>query len=138
VRHTDSALAVAHCPFLEWWLRRLGRSVGDRLLMLDYSTYALISPEGCAAILWKNSERKELAAEALNLTAPRLADLGFVDEVLPEPLGGAHRDPAEIADTLRGALVRHLAELSSLDTKVLVEQRQSRIASYGVYNTQSP
>jgi acetyl-CoA carboxylase carboxyl transferase subunit alpha len=116
----------------------LAIGVCDRLLMLHYSTYALISPEGCAAILWKNSEKKELAAEALNLTAPRLADLGFVDEVLPEPLGGAHRDPAEIADTLRGALARHLAELSSLDTKVLVEQRQARIASYGVYNTQSP
>ena len=113
----------------------LAIGVCDRLLMLHYSTYAPISPEGCAAILWKNSEKKELAAEALNLTATRLADLGFVDEVLPEPLGGAHRDPAQMAATLRGALVRHLADLSSLDTNVLVDQRQARIRSYGVYTT---
>jgi acetyl-CoA carboxylase carboxyl transferase subunit alpha len=113
----------------------LAIGVCDRLLMLHYSIYSPISPEGCAAILWKDSEKKELAAEALSLTAARLADLGFVDEVLPEPLGGAHRDPAAMADALRGALVRHLAELSSLGTQVLVDQRQARIRSYGVFNT---
>src|ERR1700677_2803926 len=83
----------------------LAIGVCDRLLMLEFSTYSVISPEGCASILWKSADKKELAAEALNLTADRLNALGLVDEVLPEPLGGAHRDAAAISATLRNAIV---------------------------------
>src|SRR6202453_205389 len=83
----------------------LAIGVCDRLLMLQFSTYSVISPEGCASILWKSADKKELAAEALNLTADRLNALGLVDEVLPEPLGGAHRDAAAISATLRNAIV---------------------------------
>jgi acetyl-CoA carboxylase carboxyl transferase subunit alpha len=111
----------------------LAIGVCDRLLMLQFSTYSVISPEGCASILWKSADKKEVAAEALNLTAQRLDGLGLVDEVLPEPLGGAHRDPAAIAVVLREALVRHLAGLLQLPTATLLEQRLARIASFGVY-----
>src|ERR1700691_1396440 len=92
----------------------LAIGVCDRLLMLQFSTYSVISPEGCASILWKSADKKEIAADALNLTAARLRDLGLVDEVLPEPLGGAHRDPAAMSATLRQALIRHLRELTSM------------------------
>ena len=84
----------------------LAIGVCDRLLMLQYSTYSVISPEGCASILWKSADKKEVAAEALDLTAERLRELGLVDEVLPEPLGGAHRDPAPMSDGLREARAR--------------------------------
>ena len=92
----------------------LGIGVCDRLLMLQYSTYSVISPEGCASILWKSQDKKEVAAEALNLTADRLLKLGLVDEVIEEPLGGAHRDPAAVAASLKAALVRYLDELDAI------------------------
>jgi acetyl-CoA carboxylase carboxyl transferase subunit alpha len=111
----------------------LAIGVCDRLLMLQFSTYSVISPEGCASILWKSADKKEVAAEALNLTAQRLDGLGLVDEVLAEPLGGAHRDAAATAAVLREALVRHLAGLLQLPTATLLEQRLARIASFGVY-----
>ena len=111
----------------------LAIGVCDRLLMLQFSTYSVISPEGCASILWKSADKKEVAAEALNLTAERLDGLGLIDEVLAEPLGGAHRDPAAIAAVLREALIRHLAGLLQLSTATLLEQRLARIASFGVY-----
>ena len=115
----------------------LAIGVCDRLLMLQFGTYSVISPEGCASILWKNTDKKEVAAEALNLTADRLLGLGLVDEVLPEPLGGAHRDPVGMSDTLREALVRHLQQLRERDLPTLLEQRGARIAAFGVYTETS-
>jgi acetyl-CoA carboxylase carboxyl transferase subunit alpha len=115
----------------------LAIGVCDRLLMLQFSTYSVISPEGCASILWKSADKKEVAAEALNLTAERLDGLGLVDEVLSEPLGGAHRDPAAMAGALQEALVRHLGQLMALPTAALLERRYQRIASFGVY-TETP
>src|SRR5438105_8997475 len=85
--------------------------VCDRLLMLQYSVYSVISPEGCASILWKSADKKELAAEAMGLTAERLAKQDLVDEVLKEPLGGAHRDPVTMAETLKAGIQRHLSDL---------------------------
>jgi acetyl-CoA carboxylase carboxyl transferase subunit alpha len=111
----------------------LAIGVCDRLLMLQFSTYSVISPEGCASILWKSAEKKDVAAEALNLTADRLLDLGLVDEVLSEPLGGAHRDPTAMSNQLRDALLRHLQQLQALDRQALLEQRLARIAAFGVY-----
>ncbi|MFT3905491.1 MAG: acetyl-CoA carboxylase carboxyltransferase subunit alpha [Steroidobacteraceae bacterium] len=111
----------------------LAIGVCDRLLMLQYSTYSVISPEGCASILWKSADKKEVAAEAMNLTADRLNDLGLVDEVLPEPLGGAHREPATMANVLREALLRHLGNLEKLSADQLLSQREARIAAFGQY-----
>ncbi|HTT01892.1 MAG TPA: acetyl-CoA carboxylase carboxyltransferase subunit alpha [Steroidobacteraceae bacterium] len=112
----------------------LAIGVCDRLLMLQYSTYSVISPEGCASILWKSAEKKEAAAEALGLTAQRLHQLGLVDEVLEEPLGGAHRDPAEMSANLKTALIRHLSDLDALSVDVLRAERSAKIASFGVYS----
>jgi len=116
----------------------LAIGVCDRLLMLQYSTYSVISPEGCASILWKSADKKEVAADALNLTAERLSDLKLVDEVLKEPLGGAHRDPAAMATRLREVLQRTLVELEALPTEVLLEQRDARLAAFGVYSESTP
>jgi acetyl-CoA carboxylase carboxyl transferase subunit alpha len=115
----------------------LAIGVCDRLLMLQYSTYSVISPEGCASILWKSADKKETAAEAMNLTADRLNSLGLVDEVLAEPLGGAHRDPAAICATLREALLRHLDKLEALPPERLLQQRSERIGGFGVYSEKS-
>jgi len=112
----------------------LAIGVCDRLLMLQYSTYAVISPEGCASILWKSADKKETAAEAMGLTADRLAKLGLVDEVLREPLGGAHRDIESTAATLRDALVRHLDQLCAIPPDQLREQRNAKIAGFGVWS----
>jgi acetyl-CoA carboxylase carboxyl transferase subunit alpha len=111
----------------------LAIGVCDRLVMLQFSTYSVISPEGCASILWKSADKKDVAAEALNLTADRLLDLGLVDEVLPEPLGGAHRDASAMSALLRDALTRHLQQLQTQDSQALLEQRLARIAAFGVY-----
>ena len=116
----------------------LAIGVCDRLLMLQFSTYSVISPEGCASILWKSADKKEVAADALNLTAPRLRDLGLVDEVLPEPLGGAHRDAALMSDGLRAGVLAHLRALQGLSIDALLEQRARRIASFGVYLETEP
>ncbi|HXY97623.1 MAG TPA: acetyl-CoA carboxylase carboxyltransferase subunit alpha [Steroidobacteraceae bacterium] len=112
----------------------LAIGVCDRLLMLQYSTYSVISPEGCASILWKSQEKKEVAAESLNLTADRLQKLGLVDEVIEEPLGGAHRDPATTAARLKAALIRHLDELDALPRDQLRAARAAKIASFGVFS----
>jgi len=111
----------------------LAIGVCDRLLMLQYSVYSVISPEGCASILWKSADRRELAAEAMGITAQRLSRLDLVDEVIPEPLGGAHRDPQAMAESLREALVRRLAELTALPADVLLAERQRRLRGFGVY-----
>jgi acetyl-CoA carboxylase carboxyl transferase subunit alpha len=112
----------------------LAIGVCDRLLMLQYSTYSVISPEGCASILWKSQDKKEAAAEALNLTADRLGKLKLVDEVIEEPLGGAHRNPAETAARLKAAIIRHLDQLSALPRDELRTQRAARIASFGEFS----
>jgi acetyl-CoA carboxylase carboxyl transferase subunit alpha len=111
----------------------LAIGVCDRLLMLQYSVYSVISPEGCASILWKSADKKEAAAEAMGITAERLAALKLVDEVLAEPLGGAHRDPEAMAQTLRTALLRNLGTLGGLPAAALVASRQQRLAAFGVF-----
>jgi acetyl-CoA carboxylase carboxyl transferase subunit alpha len=116
----------------------LAIGVCDRLLMLQFSTYSVISPEGCASILWKSADKKEVAADALNLTAARLRDLELVDEVLPEPLGGAHRDATMMSNALRQGIIAHLGQLQTLSLDALVEQRARRIASFGVYLENQP
>ena len=111
----------------------LAIGVSDRLLMLQYSIYSVISPEGCASILWKSAEKAEEAAEAMRITAESLNGFGLVDEVLPEPLGAAHRDPSAAADVIHNALLKHLTELDQLDIDQLLEQRQQRLAGFGQY-----
>jgi acetyl-CoA carboxylase carboxyl transferase subunit alpha len=115
----------------------LAIGVCDRLMMLQYSTYSVISPEGCASILWKSADKKEVAAEALGLTADRLAQLGLIDEVLEEPLGGAHRDAATMSARVKDAIVRHLDELEKLSVEELRAQRSAKIASFGVFSEES-
>ncbi len=111
----------------------LAIGVCDRLLMLQYSVYSVISPEGCASILWKSAERREQAAEAMGITAESLSRLELVDEVIPEPLGGAHREPAAMAEALRGALTRHVTELAELPVDELVRRRHARLRGFGVF-----
>src|SRR5580700_2033147 len=112
----------------------LGIGVCDRLLMLQYSTYSVISPEGCASILWKSQDKKEVAAESLNLTADRLLKLGLVDEVIEEPLGGAHRDAATTAARLKEAVIHYLDELDVIPRDELRAARAAKIAGFGVYS----
>jgi len=95
----------------------------------------VISPEGCASILWKSADKKELAAEAMGITAERLQKLGLVDEVLREPLGGAHRDPQAMSDDLRAALLRHLREVEQWTEEQLLQRRYERLRAQGVYST---
>src|SRR5246127_4161774 len=112
----------------------LAIGVCDRLMILQYSTYSGISPEGCASILWKSQDKKEAAADALNLTAEKLNKLGLVDEVVEEPLGGAHRDAATTAARLKAAVVRHLDELEAVPRDQLRAARAEKIAGFGVYS----
>jgi len=112
----------------------LAIGVADRLLMLQYSIYSVISPEGCAGILWRSADKKDLAAEAMGVSAERIAKLGIVDEVIKEPLGGAHRDPQVMADAVKDALLRHLGELQALSQEQVVANRQQRLRGYGVYS----
>jgi len=109
----------------------LAIGVGDRLLMLEYAIYSVISPEGCASILWKSADKAEAAAEALGLTAERLAELDLVDEIIKEPLGGAHRDLESMSEALKTTLLKHLADLQAMPTDKLVELRNQRIRSMG-------
>jgi acetyl-CoA carboxylase carboxyl transferase subunit alpha len=111
----------------------LAIGVCDRLLMLQYSIYSVISPEGCASILWKSADKKELAAQAMGVTADRLRRLRLVDEIIREPLGGAHRDPQVTAESLKAALTRHLAEIDALPPGELLEKRRARIRHFGVF-----
>jgi len=111
----------------------LAIGVGDKLLMLQYSIYSVISPEGCASILWKSADRAEEAAEAMRITASQLNEFNLVDEVLEEPLGGAHRNPKEAAEVIRNALLKSLDELGSLSTEQLLAERQRRLSSFGQY-----
>jgi acetyl-CoA carboxylase carboxyl transferase subunit alpha len=111
----------------------LAIGVADKLLMLQYSIYSVISPEGCASILWKNAELAEKAAEAMQITAKSLKEYGLIDAVLQEPLGGAHRSLEEMADSIRSSMVKSLDELLAVDKNTLVSNRQARIADYGEY-----
>jgi acetyl-CoA carboxylase carboxyl transferase subunit alpha len=109
----------------------LAIAVGDVTLMLQYATYSVISPEGCASILWKSADMAPEAAETLGITANRLKTLGLVDKVVSEPLGGAHRDPQAAAQSLKKALAESLRQLREKKTKELVEERLERLMSYG-------
>ena len=111
----------------------LAIGVGDRTLMLEYGTYSVISPEGCASILWKSADKARDAAENLALTAKRLLEHSLIDRIVPEPLGGAHRDPASMAATLKKTLLEELALLDRVDTPDLLENRYRRLRSYGAY-----
>jgi acetyl-CoA carboxylase carboxyl transferase subunit alpha len=111
----------------------LGIGVTDRVLIFENSYYSVISPEGCAAILWKDSAAAPKAAEALKVSADHLEKLGVVDEVIPEPLGGAHNDPAQAASALKYVLQKHLNDLRALDTDKLLETRYERFRHMGVY-----
>jgi len=111
----------------------LALGVGDRTVMLEYSVYSTISPEGCASILWKDASKAKDAAEQLGLTAPRLKSLGLVDKVVREPTGGAHRNPVQMGKRLKAVLLNELEALDRLSTEQLLEQRYARLRSYGTY-----
>jgi len=111
----------------------LAIGVGDRLIMLEYSTYSVISPEGCASILWKSPDKTQMAAEAMGITSDRIREQGFLDEVVREPLGGGHRDFKVTAMNLKDALVRHMSELKRQPIDVLMERRYQRIMDFGVF-----
>jgi acetyl-CoA carboxylase carboxyl transferase subunit alpha len=109
----------------------LAIGVCDELHMLQYSTYSVISPEGCASILWKSAEKAPDAAQAMGITAERLKELGFVDSLIKEPLGGAHRHPIDTAARVKDALSASLERLQALDIDALLERRYERLMSYG-------
>ena len=113
----------------------LAIGVGDRVLMLQYATYSVISPEGCASILWKSAEKAPLAAEAMAVTSERLRELGLIDGIVPEPLGGAHRDPDAVARALKTALLDGLDQLDRLSLDALLDARHQRLMGYGQYAT---
>jgi acetyl-CoA carboxylase carboxyl transferase subunit alpha len=113
----------------------LAIGVCDRLIMLQYSVYSVISPEGCASILWKSADKKEIAAEAMGITAERIDKLGVVDEIVKEPLGGAHRDPQAMAEALKAALLQHLEAVDALSDDELLARRYERLRNQGVYRT---
>jgi acetyl-CoA carboxylase carboxyl transferase subunit alpha len=111
----------------------LAIGVGDRTLMLEYSTYSVISPEGCASILWKSADKAKDAAEQLGLTAKRLLGLGLVDKLVREPIGGAHRNPRQMATRLKAVLLNELDALEALPVEDLLDRRYRRLRSYGAY-----
>jgi acetyl-CoA carboxylase carboxyl transferase subunit alpha len=112
--------------------------VGDQVLMLQYATYSVISPEGCASILWKTSERAADAAEALGLTAHRLKAMGLIDKIINEPLGGAHRDPKQMATMLKRALADSLRQFHGMKTKDLIAARHEKLMGYGKFKETTP
>ncbi|MFO5837588.1 ATP-binding cassette domain-containing protein [Klebsiella pneumoniae] len=109
----------------------LAIGVGDKVNMLQYSTYSVISPEGCASILWKSADKAPLAAEAMGIIAPRLKELKLIDSIVPEPLGGAHRNPEAMAASLKAQLLADLADLDLLSEEELLNRRYQRLMSYG-------
>lgn len=109
----------------------LAIAVGDVVMMLQYSTYAVISPEGCASILWRSADKASVAADALAITAPRLKELGLIDRIINEPVGGAHRDPGVMARQLSRALSDSLRQVSGMTSDQLIEHRLQRLMSYG-------
>ena len=113
----------------------LAIGVADRLLMMQYSTYSVISPEGCASILWKDAEKAPLAAEAMAITSGHLKEQGLIDEIVPEPLGGGHRDADAVARNLKAELVKKLDDISGVPVDRLLEARYERLMSFGVVAT---
>lgn len=113
----------------------LAIGVGDRVMMMEYSTYSVISPEGCASILWKSAEKAADAAEAMGITAGRLKQLNLIDHIIPEPLGGAHRDIDTVAASIKHALLDNIERLSALPIDELIEQRHKRLSSYGNFKS---
>ena len=111
----------------------LALGVVDHLIMLQFATYSVISPEGCASILWKSADKASTAAETLGITATRLKELGLVDTILPEPLGGAHRNPNQLMETVRKSLKEHLTKLQKKSLKQLLDLRYERLLSYGKF-----
>ena len=111
----------------------LAIGVGDYLMMLQYSIYSVISPEGCASILFKKADRAPEAAEAMKVTAPDLLGFKLIDEIIPEPLGGAHRDPAAMMQKLKERLIAQLDRLRRIPLAQLLAERHQRLMSYGVF-----
>jgi acetyl-CoA carboxylase carboxyl transferase subunit alpha len=111
----------------------LAIGVGDRTIMLEYSTYSVISPESCSSILWRSTDKAREAAESLALTAPRLKSLGLIDKVVREPIGGAHRNPAQMGKRLKAVLLNELDALEQVPVSELLQQRYERLRSYGAY-----
>ena len=109
----------------------LAIGVGDKVMMLEYSTYSVISPEGCASILWKSADKASDAAEAMGITSHRLKELGLIDEIIPEPLGGGHRNVKAVSQNVKSALVASLEELQSEDIDDLLKRRYERLMGYG-------
>jgi len=114
----------------------LGIGIGDRVLMLENSWYSVISPEGCSAILWRDSSKAPLAAESLKLSSFDLKELKVIDRIVPEPLGGAHRNPKEAADTLKKEIIKDLDELSKSGTEELLQKRVEKFRKMGVFSTE--
>jgi len=112
----------------------LAIGVADEVKMLQHSTYSVISPEGCASILWKSADKAALAAEAMNITADNLKQLKLIDDIVPEPLGGAHRDVDTMAQNLKTSLLRTLEELSARPVDDLLDRRYQRLMSYGEFS----
>jgi acetyl-CoA carboxylase carboxyl transferase subunit alpha len=115
----------------------LAIAMGDAVLMLQYATYSVISPEGCASILWKSAEKAPEAAEILGITAQRLKTLGLIDKIISEPQGGAHRDPAAAAQTLKKALADALRQLADVPTEKLLKTRYERLMQYGKFEEET-
>jgi acetyl-CoA carboxylase carboxyl transferase subunit alpha len=113
----------------------LAIGIGDRVLMLKYSTYSVISPEGCASILWKSADKAAEAAEAMNITSLHLKKLKLIDDIIDEPLGGAHRDVSQMTENVKAALLKGLQELDALTLEELLEQRYQRLLGYGQFKT---
>ena len=115
----------------------LAIAVADQVLMLQFATYSVISPDGCASILWKSASKAPEAAETLGITAQRLKTLGLIDRIVLEPHGGAHRAPQEMAETLRAAIEESLSSVSAMSTEEMLEQRQARLRAYGRFKESS-
>lgn len=113
----------------------LAIGVGDVVMMLQYATYSVISPEGCASILWKSADKAAEAAEAMGITSEKLHDLGLIDRIIPEPLGGAHRNYQETIANMREAIASSLREVGALSTQQLLDRRYQRLMSYGQFET---
>ena len=111
----------------------LAIAVGDVVQMLEYSTYSVISPEGCASILWKDAANADKAAETMGITAQRLYELQLIDNIVAEPMGGAHRNHAEMAANLKQSLLEHLQKLTKIDSQELIKKRFDRIMAYGKF-----
>ena len=111
----------------------LAIGVGDRINMMQYSTYSVISPEGCASILWKSADKAPAAAEAMGITADRLKELNLIDRIIPEPLGGAHRNHQAAADSLRSALTEDLSQLSAMLSDDLIAKRSEKLRAFGEF-----